>query len=288
MGKKHTHPTKPTKRSVLVDLGEPTEIIGVGYDQHGRISAISPDGKPIPAKKIVLERFFETGKPKKPSKVLNRVIIDGEYSHDHIEKHLLKYERIIFVDTNYKEIDGKILAVSAVVTASPPYVGNNGRITMDLRHEICFEFRETQMHPEHIGWLYAIKGLQLESLRNKENSVALVGDHDLGDLEKINNREKLIAGVMYLPKEFQLLYACADRGQDYFMNKAMGLCDWAANRMMSVIEGHKDYSSGLQHAPLGYPFKYFRIWRPSNLQQHEDIDKTKQSVNFHIVDPSRR
>jgi hypothetical protein len=151
---------------------------------------------------------------------------------------------------------------------------------VELRHEICFEFRDPQVPGEQIGWVYAVRGLHLGQLKGRPGSVALVVDHGLGDLEVFNRRQKRIAGMIYLPPEFTLVYASAERGQSQFVNSAMSFADWASTRALDVILANPSERDGLEPAPLGEPFTFRRIFRPDGYEPYDSSDKMKQTVRF--------
>ena len=153
---------------------------------------------------------------------------------------------------------------------------------MDLFHDICFEFRDPRVPAEQIGWAYAIRGYDLGSLKGKPKSVAVVVDHALGDLDVFNRRQKRIGGMIYLPEEFMLVYASAERGQSQFANKAMGVADWASARMLDLIADNLSDNRCLEPAPDGEPFALRRSFIGEGEVQDYDIAEAKQKLKYEL------
>lgn len=152
---------------------------------------------------------------------------------------------------------------------------------MDLRHEVTFEFRDAKVPAEQVGWVYAIRSFPLGALKNRSGCVAVVVDHQLGELVPFNRREKRIANMMYLPPEFTLVYASSERGKNQFVNKAMNMADWLAGRMLDLAVANLADCRGLIPAEKSEPFAFRREWISDGYEAH-DMDSVKQTMKFHL------
>jgi hypothetical protein len=190
---------KPLTRTVRLDLGQPTPLKGFMVDHSGRIAAIGTDGRSVTPKQAIIETGFARQNPSKPTKVVSQAIVEGGNAFYHVDQHLLTFQQQVFVDTNTREVDGVMLSATAVIRARRRDNLSSGKPVMDLHHDVTFEFRDTKVPAEQLGWVNAIRGLSLGPLKGRPGCIAVVVDHALGDLAAFNHRDKRIAGVMYLP-----------------------------------------------------------------------------------------
>jgi hypothetical protein len=164
--------------------------------------------------------------------------------------------------------------MTAVLLVDFSEISGSGKPIANFHNVVNFEFRNAKEPAEQIGWAYAIQGFPLGELKGQADSVVVVVDHALGDLAAFNRRDKLIAGIMYLPPEFKLVYASAERAKNQFANRGMNLADWAANKMLNSVSLNISDTNGLVPAGDGEPFAFRRVWKPTGIVGY-NVDTVK-------------
>lgn len=145
-----------------------------------------------------------------------------------VEDILSVYDYIFVIDTNYKNVNESLkLCASAI--------GLLGRCKQGLflkkLMNLTFELWDDNNNPERHAWkLFIEEILQIQKLHDKQ--IGLVVDSELGHIKDFNSREKCIIDSFYLPENFKLIYASADKN-DTVLNWAIKQCDIAAGEILN-------------------------------------------------------
>lgn len=67
-----------------------------------------------------------------------------------------------------------------------------------------------------------------------DKQIGIVVDSELGHIKEFNSRERYIIDSFYLPQNFKLIYASADKN-DTVLNWAIKQCDIAAGEILNYI-----------------------------------------------------
>jgi hypothetical protein len=275
---------KRLTRTITIDLGQERALSGVSVDRTGRIVAFGLYGERVPIAGVKIETGFDTENPKKPRKVVSRANARGDAAYHHIDLYLLRFRRILFLDTNTRQIGDELVSVCSVVMCQQPTIlSANGKPTITPRLGCAFEFRGARVPAEQLGWLYAMERIDLWNLKGTQSTVAVVTDHDLGGHEAYNARQRDIAGLRKMPPEFELIYGCADRGETQFANRLMSLADWHSGRMLDLIAADPLNTDGMVDAPADEPYDRLRFWTPQGSATSVDIADVKQRIEFYRI-----
>lgn len=175
-------------------------------------------------------------------KFLNRIPINDNLFITDPMKLLINFDAIFAIDTNTKEVNGKRVSVS-----SRQYCFKHTQTELNV-HFIIQSFGIVCAYDFEIGkeerQAIAILIEQIISHPNYDNNhdIAIVTDHDLGNLIKYNKREIPIYNEIYLPNNFKLIYAY-DGVKDTILNQLISACDKESNDFFKKlingqIEGH--------------------------------------------------
>ncbi len=172
------------------------------------------------------------------SKIVNQAKLD-EFSslmqwHPHF--FLKNYNAIFAIDTNTKDIGNKKISVACYSWLENKGKNENGGITCNcmILGYYCYENIEPGT-AEKVSLVNLIKNIQNYPFYLSENKIAIVTDHGLENIEKINKRDLPIIDNEYLPLNFDILYASADVGKEYLLNKLIADCDREANNFFKKI-----------------------------------------------------
>jgi hypothetical protein len=92
-------------------------------------------------------------------------------------------------------------------------------------------------------------------------------DSDLGNHDKINNREIPIFDEFYLPEGFELFFSSSDGGMETLTNRLIRFCDRYSKQVLEWIIEQNDTDSLI--IANGQPYTHFREWRPKGDIIHE-------------------
>ena len=266
MAKQKSPPPKPVTRSLVIDLGEEREIKAIGSTHDGPV-VIDSGGRLIAPASSVLDVAYKKDRPDKPKKIVSLATMDKGPSYDHPDKYLMSFPVVIFIDTNFRTINGYPIHVSSLSSAQFDRNPITEQPTLIPTHLGFFEFHGVKDVPaEQVGWAQAVRCLDIRQVRNCPGAVALVTDHDLGNHQEFNRHKRRIAGLFYLPPEYTLVYGCADRGH-HLINQFMKWQDAAANIMLDILCDAPPREEGLFPATAGEPFLRKRLWQPTQREQ---------------------
>jgi len=169
---------------------------------------------------------------------------------------LTKYKHYFFIDTNKKIIDDDEVFLASVVHAyinfsnKNEYLFNYSLLTYLEYHNIKGKF-------ENFSWCELIKAIH--SSNDYKDEIAIIVDSDFDQLVNYNNRSQPIYADFYLPDNFTLIYATAEKNtkNDSLLNRMMFECDKSATRMLNQ-ERTLDPSGLKYHKNM--PYTAFRQW----------------------------
>lgn len=244
----------------------------VAFDGPVTIAEMSPPGEVIQFigvdRKVLVPSHIEIGQVydrnngKRP-KVVSRVLADPFTIEPDLNKSLGRFSSILAVDTNTREIRGHRVSV-AVVCHVTDIVVATGEWSAKVHAQHSLEFRYPREPPEHIGWLFAMHMIAASPI---PRPVGLVVDSDLDGLTAMNKRERPFMSNQILPDGITLIYASSDTGKDLIGNKAIGICDADARRILRMIE--TGYGTVRPIAvPSSLPCEHMRIWPPLSPPTH--------------------
>ena len=240
--KKCCRDKKPRERIVMLESPEP--LRGFRYDKDKmEFMGLTLDGRLIKLD-ITFTQTHYTGQSGK-EKVINRVhdkVIPNEAD---LMRYLSSFDLIIAVDTNTKVIGGEAVSVSGFVhcivqnTPDP----DKYQVNFPLQGVILFRNCPKELSAEKFGWLTVMRKAIYESL-NKEQSLALVTDHDLNALISYNSKQIPIFRDFYLPNNFIFMYGRGDGPSQNLLNYVVKLCDKKATDILKEIEERGYYQNG--------------------------------------------
>lgn len=147
------------------------------------------------------------------------------------EDILSVYDYIFVIDTNYKNVDDRLKLCASAIGLLRRY--EQGFFLKKLMN-LTFELLDDNNNPERHAWKIFIETiLQIQKLHNKQ--IGIVVDSELGYIKEFNNRKKYIIDSFYLPENFNLIYASADKN-DTVLNWAIKQCDIAAGEILNYTE----------------------------------------------------
>ncbi|MCA2378614.1 hypothetical protein ATU3C_17810 [Agrobacterium genomosp. 3 str. RTP8] len=229
MAKKKKLGVKPRIEAICATtVGDVSEII-VTVNQDGEVSF----GQPM---SNVFSEVSYAREGKAP-KVLSRVPqASAELSFDAWPAILRNFDFVCAVDTNNRDINGRRVSVTAVVSAhsEPPPEGRSAYWRLDV--PFCWEFIDLKTDKvENHGWLEAYDQLVKLGIIRADTRVGMIVDADLGNIPSFNRRELSVFGDRLLPEKLQLIYASADTGSENVLNRILQAADSASTQTLDAI-----------------------------------------------------
>lgn len=247
---------KPRTTSITMDMGKPVAIDAVRVTPNGEV-ALFHKGQQINPVQAHLETSYERGKK---AKVLHKSEIPVEKLKTDIHASFCNYDLFYVIDTNTRIVNNHKISIACVLLCK---FQPSGDMTLAFFAPIhAFEFWNIVDKPENIAWREAIMAIMANPDYKKEFRTGILVDSDLGDIPAFNSRHKPIIDDFYLPDNFELIYASADVGKEYFVNKLISECDKEANKIFKIIE-----TAPHDHPSLvtveDKPFTHQRVWNNS-------------------------
>ncbi|MYN42751.1 hypothetical protein GTP55_25740 [Duganella sp. FT109W] len=148
-----------------------------------------------------------------------------------------KYDFIYGIDTNKREYTIEKKAV--YYTAVAEYILNSPddhefKILPDHCNMKANLIQEEEINSELVSIFFLIQSLS-NSATSKTKNFLIFTDSDLGKIDGINQRAIPLFLGLFLPPNFKLAYASAERGKAEFpINKMLKMCDDHANHMAAT------------------------------------------------------
>lgn len=160
--------------------------------------------------------------------------------HSYVEA----FDVVFAIDTNSRLIRDEWYSVGAMaVLETLEIVKDLGGVTKKVVSSMnmfgaLIHGKNLGENPEPWFWKIAIEeGIKLQYPKyNNELRVGLVVDSELGRLDQYNSGALPIFGDYYLPRNFRLVYASADTGSDFTLNKLLSLCDKEATLQLDHVQ----------------------------------------------------
>lgn len=193
---------------------------------------------------------------KKP-KILSKVSTGNRVAKVSINKAIADYEKLLAIDTNTKEVAGRMLSVTAVVIARLQS-SSAGGFVCQYEIPLLIAFTSILGQPERLGWVFALKELLRCNRISLNTSIGMIVDSDLGLLPEFNSRRMPLIGNEYLLGCVELLYGSADTGSsDLIPNRLIKEADRASSSIL------REYADGTRVHDLrtvpGNPYLTYAI-----------------------------
>jgi hypothetical protein len=203
-------------------------------------------------------------RPKGP-KIISQISSEAQLLTFNPDWELKKYDYILAVDTNTRTILGTQTSASAVFAAKFEDSSDAGEAVLSGVFSEYYEFRQMRHSSELIAWWFLIKGILEDPIYDLNKKFAVVVDSHLGEIELMNRGEKPVLGDLYLPQNCRLMYASADVGKEWGINKVMTICDKESTKFLKWLERfYRETSS-----EISGPKPFFRLWPSDNSQVEE-------------------
>jgi hypothetical protein len=259
-GKKYKHcclGKKPRTRTVTVDMGRPVAIDAVRFDpKTGEVEFLHGGKQLVPTS----GKAQLTYPRKKGAKVLSEAEISGSTVLVDTNRALEEYDVLLAVDTNTRSVGSEIVSMACLVVGRPivGYSPAHTAIGFGLHH--CVEFWGAREFQERIAWAEVLEAIR----RGPEYSVrvGMIVDAYLGSLAKINAGEEAVYGDLYLPRNFNLIYASTDAPNDGIANKMLSLADMQSSELLDYVIRDRPQENLV---PMqGKPYSHLRVWQRSS------------------------
>jgi hypothetical protein len=179
-------------------------------------------------------------KRRKGDKIVSRILSGGmgaRYSPD--DALWANYDYLIAIDTNYREVHGRVCAVSGVIGCYRVFVGGpDGALKPAAtgRYLPALGFADPQFSPEKLGWEIALDQLADAGALRRYSRLAVIVDAHLSELEQLNSRETALREDKRLPHGVTLVYASSDTGGDDLPNSLIRRADRYAAKWLRELE----------------------------------------------------
>jgi hypothetical protein len=244
----------PRITSITTDMGKPMVVNGVRMSADGTVELLNK-GLPLIPEKAYHNINYNR---KKSPKILNKISLDPNQLLIGPHLALKKFDLIFAIDTNTKVVNGEVISISCIVLCKLTY-GKKNAIIAEYAPVHCLEFRNIRQDAENIAWMKSIQLIIANPSYNPKLKIGLIVDSDLGNISAYNNRSVPIYADFYLPQNIELIYASADVGKEFVVNKLISLCDKEAKMLLEDISLNKISSENLQEVN-NEPYTHFRFW----------------------------
>lgn len=170
-----------------------------------------------------------SGKPKRISTIPSRDGAAGLDFHAYLKEN---YRYLCGVDTNYLDLGGKRVAVTAIYHCPTPMQLSTKEIPIEFLALYVILEPQLGLNPELIGWHLALKHLK-EPIGG--GVIGMVVDSEAGRIPEFNSRTEALLEGCFLPAYVDLIYASADK-KDVITNQIIRYCDKAASQMLTALE----------------------------------------------------
>lgn len=237
-----------------MDMGKPVTANAMRFSPDGKVELLF-DGKPLIPNNAYCETSYDR---KKNPKILNKIGLNPNNLVNNQNITLQKFDVIFAVDTNTKKINNVDISVCGLVFCTIHPIDKNS-INYKYAPIKYFEFRGIKEKYENVAWVEVIEFIMNNpKLSNKK--IGLVVDSDLGNIPDYNQNILPIYSNFYLPSNIEIIYASADAGKEYILNKLISVCDKEASLLLNKIIKEKNNNSDL-HQVNNKPFTHFRLWQ---------------------------
>jgi hypothetical protein len=148
------------------------------------------------------------------------------------------FDFVVAVDTNTREIQGKRVSVTGVVTAKHMIVPGPRGLTDYWKFDVpfCIEFVGVKTKPENLGWVATLEQLYLKAHIATTTRIGMIVDSDLGNIPAYNSRKTEVVPGTLLPENVQLVYASSDAGKENIVNKILAIADSVSSQSLAAVQ----------------------------------------------------
>lgn len=246
---------KPRIPIIGIDFDKDVEISYINIDENKRVIFRDENGNLLePSTVSIADGYNRLTKPK----VLRQIQSDPLNILLDTKKLFKKYDGTLVVDTNYYDIEGYRICVSASILIL--YEEIDLRRNALLLPQDCLLFCTKSLeNPEKYGWWDIIDRFSNSKIYNPDGFYGIVVDSELGSLPDINKRTLPIWSENTLPSNFQILYASADAGQENYINQTIRKCDKLASKVLKGILPLLDINEIRKNLQISEYFKYYYL-----------------------------
>jgi hypothetical protein len=245
---------KPRTTSITMDMGKPVVVNGIRMLPDGTVELLN-NGLPLTPESAYHDINYDR---KKNPKILNKISLDPKQLSVDPHLALKNFDLIYAIDTNTKLVNDDVISISCIVLSKLTYCKNN-EIIAKYAPIHCLEFRNIKEHAENIAWMKSIQLIIANPSYSPKLKIGFVVDSDLGNLPAYNKRTAPIYDDFYLPQNIELIYASADVGKEFLVNKLIALCEKEAKILLEDISLNKISNENLQEV-ISEPYTHFRLW----------------------------
>jgi hypothetical protein len=222
--------TKLRTTSIVAKFKEPLDLTKKGLQIFFKNDNVSMfvDGERISHDKAWIEVGYDRAKGKK---VLNYIPNIDNNIVGNANFALNNYDLIYAIDTNTKKIKDSLVSICCVISCKTSF--ENEKVFGSINSIQLFEFRNLKCPIENYVWEFFIKNI-IKDINNIK--LGIIVDSDLDKITRYNNGELPINIEYFLPKNINLIYASADVGKEFIINKYISLCDREAKKLLDYIE----------------------------------------------------
>ncbi|MCZ1265966.1 hypothetical protein ACIOBL_17970 [Paenibacillus taichungensis] len=221
---------KPRIQSVNMDMENPIAITSYELTSNGELK-LFVDGQEVTPKMANLNISLD--RPNKKIKQTLKINQNPMNLQTDLNALLHDYDFIYAVDTNTSNslINDEYFSVGVALEYK-----NYKKQELQFQSSFTIQLNHKEKHlAEKLGIIELIKKIIIDkSLETNDLKILLVTDHDLGNIDRYNSREipMIEETDLYLPKNFTLVYASADKKNDSILNSMISQCDQEASRIL--------------------------------------------------------
>ncbi|MEA3493053.1 MAG: hypothetical protein U9R38_01555 [Candidatus Margulisiibacteriota bacterium] len=223
---------KERQLKIEFNLEAKTIINGIRVNKKTGIIEAFHDGEKIPFKKMTVSSQHKRKKsPKTLFKISSNNIIDFN-----AVINLLSFDYIFAVDTNTQTIGNEHISVTSVIQC---IINEN---IAEYRPFASCTFKNAKKNAEIFGWKAWIDLLLKYPEFKKGSKVALIVDSNYDKIESYNTQQIPLFDDFFLPNNFILIYASADKKNESLANKLIARADRESTRTIKNIQ--KNHKAG--------------------------------------------
>jgi hypothetical protein len=178
--------------------------------------------------------FSQIQYPRKSGKEKVTISINGKAIFNPI-RILTNYDIIYAIDTNTKTIKENTISVSSILECYPTTHTENDQIKIKYRINGNMLFKNCPNNPEKYAWARLVA--MITSSHDYSDNYT---DHDVGRHHQYNSRQLPVYEDIYLPSNFELVYASSDTSNDSILNVFITKCDKNAGNILTQLENTGD------------------------------------------------
>ena len=149
-------------------------------------------------------------------------------------KKILRYEKLIVMDTNSKIIKNEMFSVG--IAAHLVAKKNENNIDWEfIPINQIFTIVGKGEKIENRNWKSLIEYILQHPVYKPEHKLGIIVDSDLGEIDNYNSKQKPIFSEFYLPDNFELIFA-SDKTSDNPLSQAIKNCHDLSTKTLKIIE----------------------------------------------------